>query len=203
MPPLSMVAVASSYARPALIAAAAALPKLLKGIMAADGIRQKAIRETAMAVDTSIEETSKRPDVLTQLLAIVRAKGKTVNFIHKEVISEMWTRVYVRCICEWADLPTCRSMPGAVSTSIRPPRRLLLSYEEPREASESANEVDAVFENGTLSYPVKYNQAIALPCLTAVVKEATRLFPSSQATMPCYTPIHGIGLCGKYIPAGY
>ncbi|KAF2256456.1 hypothetical protein BU26DRAFT_557904 [Trematosphaeria pertusa] len=140
-----------------------------------------------MAVDTSIEETSKRPDVLTQLLAIVRAKGKTVNFIHKEVISEMWTRV----------------MPGAVSTSIRPPRRLLLSYEEPREASESANEVDAVFENGTLSYPVKYNQAIALPCLTAVVKEATRLFPSSQATMPCYTPIHGIGLCGKYIPAGY
>jgi cytochrome P450 len=64
-------------------------------------------------------------------------------------------------------------------------------------------EVDAAFENGTLSSPVQYNQVSSLPYLVAVVKEAGRLFPAFCVRQPRYTPSQGLELCGKYIPVGY
>lgn len=64
-------------------------------------------------------------------------------------------------------------------------------------------EIDAAFAAGEITSPVKYNDAIRLPYLTAVVKEAMRLFPSFQVSMQRLSPKQGIVLSGVYVPAGY
>jgi cytochrome P450 len=74
---------------------------------------------------------------------------------------------------------------------------------DPQRLAKARKEVDDAYDNGTLSSPVQYNQAINLPYLTSVVKESTRLFPSFQASMPRYAPLQGLEVCGKHIPAGY
>lgn len=94
-------------------------------------------------------------------------------------------------------------MAGADSTSIALRAVFYYLMKHPEKLAKARAEVDAAFANGTLSHPVQYNQAITLPYLTAVVKEATRLFPSFQVTMPRYAPMQGIELCNKHIPAGY
>ena len=68
-------------------------PKLLKAVIAVDGIRKTAIRETAEAMARNKDVTSKRTDFLSQLLSIVQEKGEKVNFTHNEVQSESWVAV--------------------------------------------------------------------------------------------------------------
>lgn len=93
MPFLSVVTMAPVYLRPFILAGATAIPKLLKAVIAVDGIRRTAVRETKTGMARSAEATSKRYDVLSQLVAIVQEKGEKVNFTQKEVTSEMWTGV--------------------------------------------------------------------------------------------------------------
>ena len=95
MPFLSIVTMAPSYLRPFLLIGATTIPKLLKAVLAVDGIRVTAVEETAKGKARSEDATSKRHDILSQLLAIVQEKGDKVNFTHNEVTSEMWTGVYV------------------------------------------------------------------------------------------------------------
>jgi hypothetical protein len=49
--------------------------------------------EAEKAKERSEEATSKRYDVMSQLLSIVQTKGEKINFTYQEVISEMWTGV--------------------------------------------------------------------------------------------------------------
>jgi len=93
MPFLSVVTVSPVYVRPLLQIGAAMVPSLLKAVIAVDGIKRNAQKETKMAMARSAEATSKRPDVISQLLAIVQDKGEKVNFTHNEVTSEMWVGV--------------------------------------------------------------------------------------------------------------
>jgi uncharacterized protein YaeQ len=90
MPFLSVVTVTPVYLRPFLLVGATLVPSLHKAVIAVDGIRKNAQLETKTAMARSVEATSKRPDVISQLLAIVQNKGEKVNFTHKEVTSEMW-----------------------------------------------------------------------------------------------------------------
>lgn len=73
----------------------------------------------------------------------------------------------------------------------------------PKCLEKARKEVDDAFNNGTLSSPVQYNQALTLPYISACVKEATRLFPSFQASMPRYAPQQGLDICGTHIAPGY
>lgn len=67
------------------------VPSLLKAVIAVEGIKKTAQKETKTAMARTAEATSKRRDIISQLLAIVHDKGEKVNFSHKEVTSEMWT----------------------------------------------------------------------------------------------------------------
>jgi cytochrome P450 len=94
-------------------------------------------------------------------------------------------------------------MAGADSTSITMRSVFYFLMKHPLVLDRVRAEVDAAFENGTLSSPVQYSQAVALPYLNAVVRDATRVFPAFQVSQPRYAPAQGIELCGIHIPSGY
>ena len=101
-----------------------------------------------------------------------------------------------------ATLITC-SMAGADSTSVTMRSVFYFLMKNPEKLAKARAEVDVAFEDGTLSSPVQYAQASTLPYLTAVVKEAMRVFSPFAVSMPRYAPSQGLTLCDKYIPAGY
>jgi len=95
MPFLTLLTVTPYYVRPFLLLVAVCIPPLLKAVLAVEDIKKSAIIETKSAMDRSSEVTGKRPDLLSQLLAIVQDKGEKVNYSHKEITSDMWVGMYV------------------------------------------------------------------------------------------------------------
>jgi cytochrome P450 len=63
-------------------------------------------------------------------------------------------------------------------------------------------EIDEAEEQGRLSNPVTFNEAMQLPYLVAVCKEGMRVFPSVGMTLPRHVPAGGRVICGKYFPEG-
>ncbi|KAI4954248.1 hypothetical protein J4E91_001958 [Alternaria rosae] len=187
MPFLTLLTVTPYYIRPFLLLVAVCIPSLLKAVLAVEDIKKTAIIETKTATERTLEVTGKRPDLLSQLLAIVQEKGEKVNYSHREITSDMWVAI----------------MAGADSTSIAMRSVFYFLMKNPEKLEKARAEVDAAFENGNLSSPVQYGQAASLPYLVATVKEALRLFSPFSVSMPRYAPSEGITLCGKYIPAGY
>lgn len=187
MPFLTLLTVTPYYARPFLLLVAVCIPRLLRAVLAVEDIKKTAIKETKIATERSLEVTGKRPDAVSQLLAIVQEKGEKVNYSHKEITSDMWVGI----------------MAGADSTSINMRSVMYFLMKNPEKLEKARAEVDTAFEDGRLSSPVQYSQASTLPYLTAVVKEAGRLFPAFSVSMPRYAPSQGLTLCDKYIPGGY
>ena len=68
---------------------------------------------------------------------------------------------------------------------------------------ELKNEIDTATATGKLSNPVKYAEAAELPLMCAVVKEALRIHPAIQLSLPRLVPKGGLQVCGAFIPAGY
>lgn len=64
-------------------------------------------------------------------------------------------------------------------------------------------EIDEAADDGRLSFPVKYSEAIKLPYLCSCIKEALRVHPGVALTMGRVVPAEGLELCGTYIPGGY
>lgn len=93
MPFLSVVAMTPSYFRPILMAVAVTIPKLLKAVIAVNGIRTISIDNTNQQMKNTEATTSKRHDILAQLLTIVHEKGEKVNLTHNDATAEMWTGV--------------------------------------------------------------------------------------------------------------
>jgi hypothetical protein len=93
MPFLHLLAMAPVYARPFLMVGALAVPTLFKAVLAVDGVKKTAERETYEAEARTEEVTAKRVDMTSQLLGIVRDKGEKSNFGLNEIISENWTAV--------------------------------------------------------------------------------------------------------------
>lgn len=93
MPFFHFIASSPQFLRPFFIAGALAIPKLRKALIAAGEVEQTAKRETFEAQARAEMDTEKRVDVTSQLLGIVRSKGKEHNWGIKEVVSENWTAV--------------------------------------------------------------------------------------------------------------
>lgn len=64
-------------------------------------------------------------------------------------------------------------------------------------------EIDAAVENGKLSVPIAYAEAIKLPYLKACINEGMRLHPSVGLTMPRLVPAGGATISGFDFPEGY
>lgn len=94
-------------------------------------------------------------------------------------------------------------MAGADSTAIAMRAIFYFLMKDPQRLAKVRKEVDDAYSNGTLSSPAQYGQSATLPYLMAVIKEATRLFPSFQTSMPRHAPAQGLEVCGTHIPAGY
>jgi hypothetical protein len=91
MPFLSVVAMAPHYCRPILMATAVTIPSLLKAVIAVNGIRTISITNTKQQMKNSEDTTSKRRDILAQLLTVVHEKGEKVDLSHNDVTAEMWS----------------------------------------------------------------------------------------------------------------
>lgn len=61
-------------------------------------------------------------------------------------------------------------------------------------------ELDAAKEG--FSHPVSYKEAVRLPYLNAVLREAMRLHPSVGLLLERHVPASGATICGQWIPAG-
>ncbi|KAJ4316127.1 hypothetical protein N0V94_005615 [Neodidymelliopsis sp. IMI 364377] len=64
-------------------------------------------------------------------------------------------------------------------------------------------EVDEAVKEGRMSMPPTYKQASQLPYLSACIKEALRIHPGAQLSLPRTVPKGGLELCGQFIPEGY
>jgi cytochrome P450 len=63
-------------------------------------------------------------------------------------------------------------------------------------------EIDDFYDTNSLQEPIAYTQALTLPYLQAVIKEATRLLPSIVYQLLRIVPAGGLTVDGKYIPEG-
>jgi hypothetical protein len=91
MPLNSVVAMAPLWIRTYLLKMGVMIPKVLKAIIAADGIRYTAVRETGVAQERTLDANANRTDVLSQLLSIMREKRTSLTI--KEIHVEMWAAV--------------------------------------------------------------------------------------------------------------
>lgn len=65
-------------------------------------------------------------------------------------------------------------------------------------------EVDEAFAAGNLSWPPKHQEVVSsCPYICAVIKEASRVFPSFAVQIQRYSPPEGVMLSNHIIPAGY
>lgn len=186
MPLLSVVAMAPTYLRTLILVSAATIPSLLRAVLAIDDIRKTAVRETEAAMARTCD--SKRHDVLSRLLEIVETRRGESGLTHHEVVGEMWVAV----------------MAGADSTAGTLRSVVYHALKSPAVLAQLRAEINAAYRNGTLSHPAQHAQATRLPYLMAVCKEAARVWPSFQVTMPRRSPAGGLHLPnGFLVPAGY
>lgn len=93
LPFLHVLAASPAYVRPFLMLGAVTVPKLLKAVIAVDGIKKTAEKETYEAQARTLEATNKRPDMTSALLNVMRERGEKNNFGIREIVSESWTAV--------------------------------------------------------------------------------------------------------------
>jgi cytochrome P450 len=62
------------------------------------------------------------------------------------------------------------------------------------------NELDTASANGTLSYPVRYNEAIKIRYLWAVIQESLRIHTPVGTGLPRVVPPGGANICGRFYP---
>ncbi|KAI9723570.1 MAG: hypothetical protein M1828_004166 [Chrysothrix sp. TS-e1954] len=128
-----------------------------------------------------------RRDMLAKLFEIARDKGDEKDFHHADIQIECHTALAA----------------GSDTTAIALRAIFYYLMKAPTTYTRLLQEVDTATSNGDLSDPVKYSEAIKMPYLCAVIKEAMRLHPSVGLTLPRYVPTGGVQLAGHFIPAGY
>lgn len=95
------------------------------------------------------------------------------------------------------------SFAGADTTAIAINSVLYHLMRNPTAYRKLTAEIDAAVQNGTLSLPIAYADAIKLPYLRACINEGMRLHPSVGLTMPRTIPPGGATISGYRFAAGY
>ena len=109
---------------------------------------------------------------------------------HLDVTSEVWVTI-------WA---------GSDTTAIALTSIFYHLHRHPTTLLKLRAEIDTAFSTGQLTYPVRFSQAIKLPYLHAVCREAMRIHPSLGTGLPRVVPPgpngDGVSICGKFFPRG-
>ncbi|KAK1764513.1 cytochrome P450 [Phialemonium atrogriseum] len=98
----------------------------------------------------------------------------------------------------------CTVMIGAGSDTTAIALRAVVYFlcKNPEKLSKLRSELDVAESDGRLSEPITYAEAMSLPYLQAVLKEAMRLHPSTGFTMARVVPKGGTVLLGHSLPEG-
>ncbi|KAF2624737.1 cytochrome P450 [Macroventuria anomochaeta] len=187
MPFLGVLTAAPTYIRFLIKIGALSVPKLLKSILAADGIRKLAVREIYKAHQWLEVDTDQRPDMTSKLMSVVRGKGTENNLGLKEVVIENFTGV----------------MAGADSTSMELCSIFYYLMKHPDKLAKLKFEVDATYAHGSVTSPARYNQVVTPEYFMAVVKDSFRLFPPLVTPIQRHSPPQGIVTAGSFIPGGW
>lgn len=140
--------------------------------------------ESKKLVDERVESGKGRPDLLEKLLEVSR--DKSPEFDMTDVYTESYTAIFA----------------GSDTTAVAI-RSALYSLCKSSNAYENLQkEIDQYEAEGKLSPIITYAEASKMPYLTAVCKEAMRVFPSIALTFPRHVPKGGRELCGYYMAAG-
>jgi cytochrome P450 len=91
---------------------------------------------------------------------------------------------------------------GADTTAIALRATFDFLIRHPKYMNRLQSEIDQYYNSKNLTAPITYSQALELPFLQAVIKEAGRLHPSIMYQLPRYAPPEGITIEGKFLPAG-
>ncbi|KAJ5164779.1 Cytochrome P450 E-class group I [Penicillium coprophilum] len=92
---------------------------------------------------------------------------------------------------------------GAATTAIALRATLDFLLRDSRIMDKVRGEIDAAVLARRVGNPISYRESLAhLPYMTAVIKEALRLHPSTGLIIEREVPQPGATICGKYVPGG-
>lgn len=128
----------------------------------------------------------KSNDLLDQMIDIVEQRGEQLNWRMIDVTQELWATIWQ----------------ASDTTAIALTSTFYHLHKFPGTLSKLRNEIEKAFENGALTYPVRYNDAAKLPYLHAVVMESMRIHSSIGTGLPRLVPSGGAEICGRYFDAG-
>lgn len=101
----------------------------------------------------------------------------------------------------FADLDTDRGA-GSDTTAIALRAVIYFLCKNPEKLAKLQAEIDSAEKAGSISNPVTYAEAMKMPYLQAVLKEAMRLHPSTGFTLSRVVPKGGTVLLGHELPEG-
>jgi cytochrome P450 len=164
------------------------IPGVFKALGAVNNIVVQAKEQTRLRMEDSDQANAKRHDILSQLFRIIREKGSSIDFTHKEVTLESWVGIIA----------------GADSVAITLRSILYHLMKHPDTLSKVVAEIKEADEKGVLSQPVQFSETTThLPYLCACIKESARIFPAFAIHMSRVARPEGLELSGYHVPSGY
>lgn len=129
----------------------------------------------------------RKDDLLNQMIEDVEKRGDNINWHMIDVTTELWATIWQ----------------ASDTTAIALTSIFYHLHKSPRTLTRLLEEIDGAFEKGLLSYPVRFNDAIKLPYLHAVVMESMRIHSSLGTGLPRLVPSEGAEICGRHFAGGY
>ncbi|CAN9426650.1 unnamed protein product [Alternaria alternata] len=128
-----------------------------------------------------------RTDMAQQVFDIYEKNGEKMDFTWGDVEQESYGALFA----------------GSDTTAIAFRSLFYHLMHSPNVYARLEKEIDEAFQEGHMDLPPTYKQASQLPYLCACIKEALRIHPGAQLSLPRTVPRGGMELCGQFIPEGY
>ncbi|RKL01274.1 Cytochrome P450 momooxygenase gsfF [Fusarium oxysporum] len=128
-----------------------------------------------------------RTDMAQQIFSIFEKNGERMDFRWGDVEQESYGALFA----------------GSDTTAIAFRSLFYHLMHNPEAYSRLEIEIDRAVDDGLLSMPATYKEAIKLPYLCACIKEVLRIWPGAQLSLPRTVPPEGLTICGQFIPGGY
>ncbi|RAL10282.1 cytochrome P450 [Aspergillus homomorphus CBS 101889] len=157
----------------------------------------KALEQLAHAADVAVEErmdnTKKidglpwHPDLLSRVFEIYYREGEALDYKVIDVKMEAFGAFFG----------------GSDTTAISMASIIFYILRDREIYGKVLDEIDTATSKGALSVPhIAYREAVKLPFLSACIKEAMRVHPSTGLTLPRLTPKEGSLISGYRVPGG-
>lgn len=128
----------------------------------------------------------KKDDLLAQMIDIVEERGDQINWQMIDVTTELWATIWQ----------------ASDTTAIALTSIFYHLHKHSHTLDKLLDEIEVAFATGAISYPVRFNDAIKLPYLHAVVMESMRIHSSLGTGLPRLVPKEGAEICGRYFAGG-